>query len=276
MSLLAHADHHMAHSGWDLYTVVPVVVIAVIAVTYTVLAVQRRREPRSWSLWRTASFLLGVALLILGLVPALSPYPSGDFRGHMHQHLLLGMYAPLALVLGAPMTLLLRSIPRRRGQTIGRVLRSRPAHILAHPIVTLTLTIGGLVALYFTPLYAAASGTPALHALIHLHFLLTGYLFAWVIAGPDPAPQRPSVYARLVLLGVAIAAHAVISQLIYAGLFTQVPVTAEQLRGAGSLMYYGGDIAELLLALALLANWRPNRTNIGKLQTPKGRLSVSA
>ena len=32
MSLLAHADHHMAHSGWDLYTVVPVAVIAVIAV----------------------------------------------------------------------------------------------------------------------------------------------------------------------------------------------------------------------------------------------------
>lgn len=275
MSLLAHADHHMAHSGWDLYTVVPVAVIAVIAVTYTVLAVQRRREPRSWSLWRTASFLLGVALLILALVPALSPYPSGDFRGHMNQHLLLGMYAPLALVLGAPMTLLLRSIPRRHGQKIGRILRSRPAHLLAHPIVTLTLTIGGLVALYFTPLYAAASGSPPLHALIHLHFLLTGYLFAWVIAGPDPAPQRPSVYARLVLLGVAIAAHAVISQLIYAGLFTQVPVTAEQLRGAGSLMYYGGDIAELLLALALLANWRPNRT-IGKLQTPKRRLSVPA
>src|SRR4051794_25015737 len=103
MSLLAHADHHMAQSGWDLYTVVPGAVVAVIAVAYTTLAVQRRHEPRSWSLWRTASFLLGAALLIFALVPALSPYPAGDFRGHMHQHLLLGMYAPLALVLGAPM-----------------------------------------------------------------------------------------------------------------------------------------------------------------------------
>jgi putative membrane protein len=259
MSLLAHADHHMAPSSWDLYTVVPVAVVAVIAASYTAQAVRLRREPRSWSLWRTASFLTGAALLIFALVPALSPYPAADFRGHMHQHLLLGMYAPLALVLGAPMTLLLRSIPRRHGRKIGRVLRSRPAHFLAHPIVTLTLTIGGLAALYFTPLYAAAGGTPALHALIHLHFLAAGYLFAWVIAGPDPAPRRPSVHARLVLLGIAIAAHAIISQLIYAGLFTRVPVTADELRGAGSLMYYGGDIAELLLALALLANWRPKR-----------------
>lgn len=116
MSLLAHADHHMAHSGWDLYTVVPVAVVAVVGLVYVALAVQRRREPRSWSLWRAASFLLGAALLIFALVPALSPYPAGDFRGHMHRHLLLGMYAPLALVLGAPMTLLLRSIPRRHSR----------------------------------------------------------------------------------------------------------------------------------------------------------------
>jgi putative membrane protein len=45
------------------------------------------------------------------------------------------------------------------------------------------LTIGGFAALYFTPLYATASGNPALHAVIHVHFLLAGYLFAGVIAG---------------------------------------------------------------------------------------------
>ena len=126
-------------------------------------------------------------------------------------------------------------------------------------MITLTLSVGGIAALYFTPLYRAASDSPALHSLIHMHFLLAGYLFAWVIAGPDPAPQRPSVYARLIFLGIAIAAHATISQLIYAGLYVHVPATTEELRGAGSLMYYGGDIAELLLALALLTNWRPEK-----------------
>nr|WP_286142166.1 cytochrome c oxidase assembly protein [Mycobacterium sp. D16Q16] len=43
-----------------------------------------------------------------------------------------------------------------------------------------------MAALCFTPLYAAASDSPALHALIDLHFLLVGYLCAGVIAGPTP------------------------------------------------------------------------------------------
>ncbi|MBA8962414.1 putative membrane protein [Rhodococcus percolatus] len=253
----AHDAHttHILGPG----TVVPLLLIAAVAAVYLVLALQRRREPRGWSIWRTTSFLTGIALLVLAVTPALSPYPVGDFRGHMHQHLLLGMYAPLGLVLGAPITLILRSISPAHGRLIGRVLRSRAAHFLAHPIVALILSVGGLAALYFTPLYAATTTNEALHLLVHAHFLLASYLFAWVIAGPDPAPHRPSVPVRLVVLGVAIAGHAVISQLMYAGLFVQIPVPPNQRQGAGELMYYGGDIAELLLALALLLTWRPDR-----------------
>ncbi len=54
--------------------------VAVLTVVYTALAIQRRRETRSWSHWRTASFTFGAALLIFALVPTLSPYPAGDFR----------------------------------------------------------------------------------------------------------------------------------------------------------------------------------------------------
>jgi putative membrane protein len=84
--------------------------------------------------------------------------------------------------------------------------------------------------LYFPPLYTATTTGPVLHHLVPAHFLAAGYLFAWVIAGPDPAPRRPSVPARLVVLGVAIAGHAVLSQLLYAGAFVQVSVPTDQLR----------------------------------------------
>ena len=53
---------------------------------------------------------------------------------------------------------------------------------------------------------ASTPPQPAAHWLLHAHFLLSGCLFAHVIAGPDPAPSRPTVRARLVHLGVAIAA----------------------------------------------------------------------
>jgi putative membrane protein len=131
----------------------------------------------------------------------------------MAQHLLLAMVAPVALVLGAPVTLLLRSLPVRHARTLSRVLRSRPVHLLANPWVALLLSTGGLVAFYFTPLYGASTRHEALHAAIHLHFLASGCLFAWV-AGPDPAPSRPTVRLRLVVLGVAIAVHASAAQLL--------------------------------------------------------------
>ncbi|WP_350006165.1 cytochrome c oxidase assembly protein [Pseudarthrobacter sp. WHRI 8279] len=166
--------------------------------------------------------------------------------------------SPCSFICLGRRVLLLRSLPRRAGKTIGRVLRSGPLHVLAHPVTALILNVGGLAVLYFTPLYAAAAQNPGLHWLIHGHFLLAGYLFAWVIAGPDPAPRRPSVPARLVILGVAIAAHAIISQLLYAGLFIQVTATAAELRQAGELMYYAGDIAELILAFAMVTAWRPS------------------
>ncbi|CAM5612370.1 Cytochrome c oxidase assembly protein OS=Streptomyces rutgersensis OX=53451 GN=F0345_27105 PE=4 SV=1 [Streptomyces diastaticus subsp. diastaticus] len=77
--------------------------------------------------------------------------------------------------------------------------------------MALLLSSGSLAVLYFTPLYNATLGHPAAHWLLHAHFLLSGCLFAYVIAGPDPAPARPAVPVRLVCLGVAVTAHAVIS-----------------------------------------------------------------
>lgn len=230
-----------------------------LAVGYSLLARQRAREPRGWNSWRTASFLAGLCLLTLAVVPRLSPYPTADFRGHMHQHLLIGMYAPLGLVLGAPVTLILRSVTAERGRRLGRVFRSRPVHLISHPVSALTLSLGGLIVVYFTPLYESTTTSTVLHQLVHLHFFAAGYLFAWVIAGPDPAPRRPGVRCRLIVLGVAIAGHAVVSQVMYAGVLVRVAVPREQLRGAGELMYYGGDIAELLLALALVTTWRRRR-----------------
>ncbi len=46
---------------------------------------------------------------------------------------------------------------------------------------------------------------------------------------------------------------------MYGGFWVDVPAPAAEVRGGAELMYYGGDIAELLLAGALVATWRPER-----------------
>ncbi|MEU6117278.1 cytochrome c oxidase assembly protein [Streptomyces sp. NPDC047117] len=247
--------------GGPVPTAVAVALLLLLAAGYLLLVRRagRLHPGRSRHPWRTASFLTGCALAAGALLPPLGPFAHGDFRGHMAQHLLIGMYAPLALVLGAPVTLLLRTLPPARARRLTGPLHSRPARCVAHPVVALLLSTGSLAVLYGTPLYDVTAAHPALHWLVHAHFLLSGCLFAWVVAGPDPAPARPGVPARLVVLGVAVALHATFSQLLYGGFLIGVHAPVDQVRGGAELMYYGGDLAELLLAGALVATWRPAR-----------------
>ncbi|MGC5342966.1 cytochrome c oxidase assembly protein [Streptomyces sp. DT171] len=254
--------HHHGDGGGGLPWAVLTALVLLAAAVGHLLAVRRarRRNPaQRWSSWRAASFLTGLALLALALLPPLGPAAHTDFRGHMAQHMLIGMYAPLALVLAAPVTLLLRILPPARARRVTAVLHSAPARTLTRPATALLLSTGTLGLLYFTPLYNAAMAHPAGHWLIHAHFLASGCLFAYVIAGPDPAPSRPGVPARLVCLGVAIAAHALLAQAMYGGFFVDVHAPVGQVRQGAEIMYYGGDIAELLLAGALVATWRPER-----------------
>jgi putative membrane protein len=259
------------HGGGTWETLVPVAAVTLLALAYLLLArrAHHRRNPaasvssasrvryRSANRWRAAAFLGGCALPAIAVLPPVARFAHEDFRGHMLQHLLIGMYAPVALVLGAPVTVLLRALPAHRARRVTALLRSRPMRLPAHPITVLGLSTGGLVLLYFTPLYDATAGRPVLHWSLHVHFLVSGCLFAWLIAGPDPGPARPAVPARLVILGVAVAAHAVIAQLMYGGFLIHVHAPITQVRGGAEIMYYGGDIAELLLAAALVATWRP-------------------
>jgi putative membrane protein len=256
-----HPVHEHGGSGSPLEAVLPLVALALVAAGYLALWRRgRRRNPaRGPGRMRAAAFLTGCALLALALSAPVDAFADRDFRGHMLQHLIIGMYAPPALVLGAPITVMLRAVSAAQARTLTCVLRSVPVRTLAHPATALVLSAGTLPLVYFTPLYNATMEQPVLHMALHVHFLLSGCLFAWVIAGPDPAPSRPGVLARLAVLGVAVAVHATVSQLIYGGFLIDVHAPIAQVRGGAELMYYGGDIAELLLAFALVATWRPTR-----------------
>ncbi|MCX2729263.1 cytochrome c oxidase assembly protein [Saccharopolyspora sp. NFXS83] len=267
---------HEVHGHGSAGAIAGVLLLALVLLTvvgYACLAHRaRRRNPeRGWNRWRTAGFATGVALVAVALLPPAATWAHSDFRGHMAQHVLVGMYAPLGLVLGAPVTLLLRTIPAARGRELVAVLRSGPLRLLCHPATALVLSSGGLVLVYCTPLHAIASAHPAGHWLLNAHFLLSGCLFAHAIAGPDPGPDRPGVRVRLVYLGCAIAVHAIIAQLVYGG-WTAVRAPAAEVRAGAEIMYYFGDIAELLLAASLVATWHPDRPQITSPRSPRTAL----
>jgi putative membrane protein len=252
----AHVGHGTPYE--PLQWLLPVLVVVLGGGVYVagMLAYQARRG-RSWSTWRAASWLAGTALVAVALSPAVNEIAT-EARGHMVQHLLLGMLGPTALVMGAPVTLLLGSTAPTVGRAVSRVLRSPAFHVVSHPVTAAAVHVGGLFALYLTPLYAAAVEHEVVHHVVHVHFLAAGYLFAWAIAGPDPAPRRPGISTRTAVLVLAAGAHSYLGKLLYARggeLPRGVGHPAADIEVAAQWMYYGGDVAELLLAAALFATW---------------------
>ena len=74
----------------------------------------------------------------------------------MVQHMMLSMVVPLALALGAPVTLALRTLPAAPRRWLLAVLHSRVAKVLAFPPLAFALYVASPWALYFSPWYDAS------------------------------------------------------------------------------------------------------------------------
>src|SRR5690606_18900606 len=85
------------------------------------LAGVRRLAQRGdrWPVLRTVSWTAGVLLLWWCTSGALNVYEEFQFSLHMLVHMLLGMAVPVLLVPGAPITLAMRAIAKRRDGTRG-------------------------------------------------------------------------------------------------------------------------------------------------------------
>lgn len=219
----------------------------------TALAQLRRRGDR-WPARRTICLLAGCLCVAAVVLPPVSTH-DGLFPVHVGQHLLLGMTGPAFLALSAPVTLALRTLPRAPRRTLLRGLHSRPVTILLSPPTAVMLNLGGLYTLYLTGLYSAAEHSDLLHAVVHLHMFLTGCLLSWAVIGIDPIRGRPGLRVRLTALVIAAAGHDTLAKLTYArNLPTGGGSIAARHVGA-ELMYYGGTIIDLTLAIILMTQW---------------------
>ncbi|RTR30734.1 cytochrome c oxidase assembly protein [Deinococcus radiophilus] len=230
--------------------------VAAGALAYAALLWRHRALGRGWPLQRSFFFALGMGLVAYGLSPALMTAAHADLRVHMTQHLLIGMFAPLALVLGQPLTLLLRGLPLPLARRLTGALHAPPLRWLMHPLSALLLNVGGMYLLYLTPLYAAMLENGWLHLLIHFHVIAAGFLYTSVIAGVDPSPLRASFGWRLGTLLAGAALHAVLGKFMFAELYPRDTAdSAEVIEAAARRMYYWGDLAEALLAGLLFWGW---------------------
>ena len=247
---------------------------AVLAVGLYVAGVVRlRRRGDSWPVGRTICWVLGWLLFVWATCGAPGTWGRVLFSVHMVMHMAVAMVVPILLVPGAPITLALRALKARTDKTWGprevllQVVHSRAMRVVANPVVASALFFFSLAAFYWTGLFELALTTHTGHLLMMAHFLLTGYLFVWVLIGIDPGPPRWSPLMLLVILFATISFHAFFGvaltgseTLLAPDFFLQLNLPwgpdplADQHR-AGEIAWGVGEAPTLILAVIVAVQW---------------------
>jgi putative copper resistance protein D len=183
------------------------------AALYSVGYFKLRARGDHWPIMRYVSWMGGIAVVIWCTNSGVASYAMVSVGLHMLQHMTLTMLAPILLVLGAPATLALRALPASRTGERGPrewlvwFLHSTLTRILTNPFYVFVVYVIGLYGLYFTPAFGWLMGSHVGHVVMQVHFIVSGYLFYWVLIGIDPRPKPLPYWGRLVLLLLSLGIH---------------------------------------------------------------------
>ena len=269
-----------------------VLVTAVALYIRGVIILTRRGD--KWPVGRTVAFALGISAIDYATSGGLGVYAKFSFEYHMIAHMLLGMVAPIGIVLGAPITLALRTLPQGRTSeergvrgTLIALLHSKPAAVFTNPVSALALFDGSLFVLYMTPLFGNLMQSHLGHLVMSVHFLLAGILFFHVIIGIDPNPRKVPHIVRIVILFAAMSIHAFFAiallsttTLLDQGYFTslQTPWNLDLLadqRAGGSVAWAMGEIPILLALVATFIQWmRDDSRETKRIDRNEARLAA--
>ncbi|MFP7495302.1 cytochrome c oxidase assembly protein [Terribacillus saccharophilus] len=222
-------------------------------IAYAAAMLHASRRFKAWPLYRLLLFAGGVIVGLLAVSGPIAMHAHHSFTYHMIGHLLLGMLAPLLLVLSQPVTLLMRALPQSGSKAVSRLFRSRYAHFIIHPITAAVLNIGGLWLLYTTALFHYMHQSSWISFIVHLHVFAAGYVFTLAIVYSEPVSYRKSHLYRMVVFIFALAGHGILSKYLYAN--PPAGVNAADAQEGAMLMYYGGDVIDLILIFLLCWQW---------------------
>lgn len=239
---------------------------------YVMGVVVLRRRGDTWSWGRTFSFVVvGMGSFAFATLSGLGRYDTTLLSVHMVQHMVLSMVVPLAMALGAPVTLALRTLPARPRRWVLAVLHSRVVKVLSFPPLAFVLYVTGPWALYFTSWYDASLSSAYVHEMMHVHLVLVGTLFFWPLMGVDPVPGRVRYPFRVILIVMTLPFHAflgitIMDQTTLLGgehylalregpMGAWLPDPFEDQHRAGGILWASGDLIGMGFFLVLFVQW---------------------
>lgn len=242
--------------------------LAIVAAVGYLWGVRRyRRSGRSWPGVRTVSWVAGCVVILVATSSGIGTYATGVFSVHMAAHMLLAVLAPVLLVLGHGLTLVLDLGGDRTRVRMRSLLDSPWVRFASHPGVALAVVATSLFGLYATGLFDVIVLDHWSHPVMDTAALGSGILVFWPLLGRSvPARALPGLGSLAVVFSVMVL-HAGFSiwllsraqpvgRQFYAAL--QLPfltdLLADQRRGAVAAWVIG-ELGLVLAVVTLLRRW---------------------
>ncbi|MEE6178534.1 cytochrome c oxidase assembly protein [Mycobacterium sp. 050134] len=246
----------------------------VLAVLYVSAVLRLRRRGDSWPRGRVLAWLLGCFALLFVTSSGVGRYMPAMFSVHMVAHMGLSMLVPILLVLGAPVSLALRALPAAgRDDPPGMrewllaALHSRYSRFVTNPVVATVLFVSGFYGLYLSNLFDTAVSSHAGHVAMNVHFLVSGYVFYWIVIGVDPTPRPIPPLAKVGVVFASLPLHAFFGVVLMGtrkvlgvdyyrslGLSWHTDLLGDQRLGGG-IAWAAGEVPLVIVMLALLVQW---------------------
>ncbi|OBI46353.1 cytochrome c oxidase assembly protein [Mycobacterium sp. E796] len=246
----------------------------VFAALYVAAVLRLRRRGDHWPPGRTVSWLLGCLTLLFVTSSGVGRYMPAMFSMHMVAHMGLSMLVPILLVLGAPVTLALRALPAAGAddppgmrEWLLAALHSRYSRFVTNPIVATVLFVAGFYGLYLSNLFDTAVSSHAGHLAMNVHFLVSGYVFYWIVIGVDPTPRPIPPLAKVGVVFASLPLHAFFGVVLMGtrkvlgadyyrslGLPWHTDLIGDQHLGGG-IAWAAGEVPLVIVMIALLVQW---------------------
>ena len=204
--------------------------------------------------FRAWMFGLGVAALWIALDWPVGALGAGYLASvHMVQYLLIALVAPPLLLIGLPRGFYRALVSGRLGV---------PIRILSHPIAAIILFVAVMAWTHWPPVVDTLMVSQAGSFLLDFVWLLSGLVFWWPVAAPEPArswlhePGKVGYLIVATLVNTGVFAYLTFSPLpLYSTYELAPPVTGLSTRDdqllAGLLMKMGGAVV-LWTAISIL------------------------
>lgn len=250
---------HDLLSAWqtDWLSLVALAVEVGLAGWYVWAARRLSERGRRWPAWRTTSFVAGTVLVVVAVQSGLASYDDSVFAVHAVQHLLLMNFAPVLFALSAPMTLALQSSSRRSQTVLLKILRHPVVEVITNPFFVVSVAYLTMLLYFLTPFYQFSLEHPLVHDLSHLHFLVSGALFWWLVVGLDPSRWRLNHGQKLGILAVGIPVNAILGVALTGARSSIAPMfhSLGDTRTGGSILWVVGELTTLAAMGIVVYQW---------------------